>query len=504
MAALAASKAIMAALCLCICQAKSLVSPLRAYNVQNRRVLTRAIKPEVEERGGVEASRLAIPQFQKGSIDRLWSNLAIIEENKEPKVLHAPGDVLGASALVAGTTVGAGVLALPAVTLSSGMLPSSLILGLCWLYMSGTGLLFAEIYLNALVKTASPDQSILTLTKLTLGDTGSKISGAIYVFIHYALLVAYTAQGGAIIGETLNKFIDIPLNLSPGLFGSLLFTTIAGGGLYIGSQKQIENVNNVLVLGVIASFITLVALGTRTMSGENLLHSDFNSVVGAVPTMFVSLVHHNVVPSICNQLEGNVQKVRKVIIGGTLIPFIMFLLWNAVILGTVPFQEGVEIGDPLSILRNDPRIGGPLFSGAISAFSELAILTSFIGFIIGLRDFYVDAFKGLKRNEEVKEVNSDDEPSMAAIFSLLLIPPLIASQLNPQMFFAAIDYAGTYGISLLFGVMPAVMAWNQRYSGKDLLVTYPVLPGGRGTLAAIIGIALGLIALEVAEKLGVV
>ena len=38
---------------------------------------------------------------------------------------HQPGSVLGSTALVAGTTVGAGILALPTVTLPSGVVPSS-------------------------------------------------------------------------------------------------------------------------------------------------------------------------------------------------------------------------------------------------------------------------------------------------------------------------------------------------------------------------------------------
>lgn len=36
-------------------------------------------------------------------------------------------------ALVAGTAVGAGVLAMPAKTVRTGLLPSSVILALCWM-----------------------------------------------------------------------------------------------------------------------------------------------------------------------------------------------------------------------------------------------------------------------------------------------------------------------------------------------------------------------------------
>ncbi|GAB5370193.1 hypothetical protein AAMO2058_001471600 [Amorphochlora amoebiformis] len=292
----------------------------------------------VKGRGGVDPIRLALPEYEsstngKRTLDRFWSNLARTEGDKEPKLLHSPGSVLGASALVAGTTVGAGVLALPAVTLPSGFLPSTLVLSLCWMYMISSGLLFAETYLNALMATAQPNQSILTLAKQTLGQRGANLSALIYLFIEYSLLVAYIAQGGAVIGELIGT--PIPFGLTPGLFGSIAFTAILGTGLYVGTPKQVELVNNVLVLGVLSSFAFLVAQGSRAVSPELLIRSDITQVVSAIPTMFVALVFHNIVPAICNQLEGNMDKIRKAIIFGTMVPLIMFIVWNGVILGTV-------------------------------------------------------------------------------------------------------------------------------------------------------------------------
>ena len=50
---------------------------------------------------------------------------------------HEPGTVLGAAALVAGTTVGAGILALPAVSSASGFGASAVALTGCCLYSIG-------------------------------------------------------------------------------------------------------------------------------------------------------------------------------------------------------------------------------------------------------------------------------------------------------------------------------------------------------------------------------
>ena len=61
---------------------------------------------------------------------------------------EAPGTVLGSAALVAGTTVGAGILALPAKTLAAGLAPTATLLVGGWIFMAATGLLIAEVDLN--------------------------------------------------------------------------------------------------------------------------------------------------------------------------------------------------------------------------------------------------------------------------------------------------------------------------------------------------------------------
>lgn len=70
----------------------------------------RALQQEVEETEETEEAFAGNRRPVSTPSRRLWSNL-------NPETLkHEPGSVVGAAALVAGTTVGAGILALPAVT----------------------------------------------------------------------------------------------------------------------------------------------------------------------------------------------------------------------------------------------------------------------------------------------------------------------------------------------------------------------------------------------------
>jgi hypothetical protein len=66
-------------------------------------------------------------------------------------------------------------------------------------------------------------------------------------------------------------------------------------------------------------------------------------------------------------------------------------------------------------------------------------------------------------------------PLFHALFGAVLVPPLIVAILDPDIFHDALDYAGTFGISILFGAIPAVMALRMRWVVR-LRCRRPVLP----------------------------
>ena len=57
------------------------------------------------------------------------------------------GSLLGATALITGSCVGAGVLALPAKTSGAGFIPSVSILVGCWIFLTLEAMLIAEVNL---------------------------------------------------------------------------------------------------------------------------------------------------------------------------------------------------------------------------------------------------------------------------------------------------------------------------------------------------------------------
>tara|TARA_B110001452_G_scaffold226443_1_gene200835 strand:- start:297 stop:848 length:552 start_codon:yes stop_codon:yes gene_type:complete len=138
----------------------------------------------------------------------------LVGRGRIPPFDDAKGTLLGATALVAGTTVGAGVLALPAKTLAAGFLPSSGMLFASWVYMAASGLLIAEVNVNTLCSLERDAVSITSMAAETIGEVGSNVCGVAYVFIHYALLVACALLPGP---DTCSRPAPPPAHARPSL-----------------------------------------------------------------------------------------------------------------------------------------------------------------------------------------------------------------------------------------------------------------------------------------------
>jgi Tryptophan/tyrosine permease family len=81
--------------------------------------------------------------------------------------------------------------------------------------------------------------------------------------------------------------------------------------------------------------------------------------------------------------------------------------------------------DPLSTLAARSGVVRPL----VSSFSLLAIATSYLGFVLGLTDFLADVLRTPSRRDGL-------------LYLLALAPPLLVALSNPGIFLAALDAAG--------------------------------------------------------------
>lgn len=102
------------------------------------------------------------------------------------KIHH--GTTLSATLLIAGTCIGAGMLALPLVTGLAGFWPAMAVNSLCWLFMLCTGLLFLETTL-----WMEDGANVLSMAERFFGVSGKVVAGVAFLFLYYCLMVAYLA-----------------------------------------------------------------------------------------------------------------------------------------------------------------------------------------------------------------------------------------------------------------------------------------------------------------------
>eukprot|EP00210_Caulerpa_lentillifera_P002500 g2397.t1 len=401
------------------------------------------------------------------------------------------GSILGALALITGSTVGAGMLALPQATAAGGFIPSVGVMFLSWLILTSEALLMAEVNCSIKEKQHSVKQdapnsviSLRDMAEQTLGSTGGTLVSGLYLFLANTLLVAYISKGGELLGLLSDK--NLPTSVT-----SVMFTLGLGGLLWKGSDETVDLTNRVLTGALLFLFGVLLLVGSQSADFNTLLSSqNWSEEWSALPVVFLALVYHDLVPVLCKYLNWNKSKIRTALVCGSFIPFSLFVAWDAVALALVPGTVNViEAGGVLDPVRVLIETQGDLAGNAIGIFSLLAISTSFIGATLGLSEYFKKEiskwFPQTKKNENTEL----DEKLLAMCFALG--PPSLAAFSSPGLFFAATRIAGGYGMTLLYGVLPPIMAWYNRQplesNPVDKKQTF--VPGGRPLLASLTSFA---------------
>lgn len=395
---------------------------------------------------------------------------------------HSQGSVLGSTLLIAGSCIGAGMLGLPMSSAMAGFLPSTALFVLSWLFMMVTGLLLLEVNLYF-----REDVNLITMAHKTLGRAGQGAAWFLFLFLFYSIMVSYSAGSGELITDFTEEILGIAI---PHWMGSCFFVAFFGLMVYFGTFA-VDNLNRVLMAGLVITYFMLLGLGFPHISKKLLQHIDWSKSLLAVPIMIISFGYHNLVPSLTTYLHFNAKKMRVSIIIGSALPLIAYLLWEWLILGLIPldqFQDSINRGNMVThTLKN--VAGGRLWVVDVAQyFAFFAIVTSFIGVALSFVDFLADGFKIKK-----------DRKGRAFICSMVLGPPLVFALIYPAIFVEALKYAGGFGAVVLFGILPALMVWSGRY--RKNLWTTTMVPGGKAVLLLVIAFAVGVFLLQLSDVL---
>ncbi len=152
--------------------------------------------------------------------------------------------ILGSALMIAGTTIGAGMLAMPLTSAGIGFgMTVVLLIGL-WLLLTYTGLLFMEVYQTA----KQQDVGVASLAEQYFGMAGRILATASLLILLYALLAAYITGGGSLVAGLLPTISDEKSTLQIGI---LFFTLFLGIFVVVGI-KGVDGLTRLLFIGKIA------------------------------------------------------------------------------------------------------------------------------------------------------------------------------------------------------------------------------------------------------------
>lgn len=387
--------------------------------------------------------------------------------------------VIGAMLLIATAGIGGGMLALPIITANAGFIPAVFILVLSWGLMTSAALLVVE------VNSYFPGETnFVSMAKACLGTGGAIIAWACSLCLFYALLAAYLAGGADLFTRILHS-LSIPMNT---ISGQVAFTLCFGLIVYKGIAV-VDYVNRGLIS---LKFFTLalICVGLIThVKLTHLSHYDIHQAPTSLAIVITSFGFANVVPSLCTYLHYDSKRLRRAIIGGSLIPLICYIVWVGLVIGALPLHGHNSLSQILMAKHTTSRLTDALslqfhstsIHRLISVFTAICIVTSFLGIAVGLSDFIADGLQRPKRGKH-----------NLSIYGLTFVPPLTIAASGSGIFMRGLAYAGILCLILLL-LLPALMAYSGRYLKQ--FDKPKMLPGGKRVLLLIMLSALACIGL---------
>ena len=379
---------------------------------------------------------------------------------------------VGSTLLVAGTMIGAGMLAMPLTSAGIGLTATVFLLIGLWAVLTFTALLFVELY-----QTADSDAGIGTLAAQYFGKAGRIISTAVLIVFLYALIAAYVSGGGSLLMDLLPAMGDKD---TMNKIAVLVFTIFFGSFIVIGTHS-VDKINRVLFFVMIATFILVLSLMLPNIKFDNLMTMPIDNalIISASPVFFTAFGFHGSIPSLNKYLDGNVKSLRIAILVGSGITLFAYFLWQLSTHGLLSQNEFLQI------LREDATLNGlvkatleitqsPIIANAVKTFSTLALVTSFLGVALGL----------LECIEDLLKQSFNIHAGRISLGLMTFIPPVLFSLFYPEGFILALGYAGQM-FAFYAVVLPVALVWKARsihpnlpyrvWGGKALLVLVLVL-----------------------------
>lgn len=363
--------------------------------------------------------------------------------------------------LIAGTALGAGMLAIPMVLAQFGVIWGSLLMVVIWLGTTYAALLLLEATLRS-----GGGIGMNSIAQKTLGKQGQIITNGLLYCLVTCLMIAYIVSAGDLLQQLFNN-LDWQLSL---IQSQLLFTLCIGVFVAQGTAS-IDKLNRLLFFAMLIALLVTLAYLLPNVEVSNFQAQESASKVDLIKhsaVLFTSFGFMVVVPSVVKyNSEASHKQLRNMVVIGSTLPLFCYLLWLVAVVGNLPVEQLVtftNVSELIATLSQQHENLGAI----LSLFTGLALVTSFLGVAMSLFDQNRDLFNSNK----------------LITFLITFMLPLLGAIFAKEQFIGVLGYAGIILVFLAIFI-PMMMVLKVRSSQfEQLEETYYQVAGGKSALVA--------------------
>ncbi|MBT4375879.1 amino acid permease [archaeon] len=228
---------------------------------------------------------------------------------------------LTASSILIGTCIGAGVLGIPFVAAQAGFL-----IVLLYILLIGMIIFFVNLFLGEIALRTKGDHQLIGYAKRYLGPEWKHIMEFAVIFGVYAALVAY--------------MIGVGKSLSFLFFGNFNYELIFGigfgvvmAGLLKGGIRSLKKFEKIGVLIILTLLVVIFAWFVKDVTFYNLSGINFSHALLPFGVVLFALMSFHAIPEVKLVLKRHEHLFRKVMITGTLVSVVFYVLFAFVVVG---------------------------------------------------------------------------------------------------------------------------------------------------------------------------
>jgi tyrosine-specific transport protein len=347
--------------------------------------------------------------------------------------------VLSTSFVITGNLLGGGILAMPILLGLAGFWPAVFGVVCVWAMMTATAMILAAQ--PALTQSETSD--LPTFFQHELGTAGKWITVVANAVVLYGALTAYLGGATAVI-VSLAGVKSMTWIITLVFFCAATMMTLFG-------MRVMAKGNVVIMVVLWSAFLLITVICGEHMEPRRLALTDWVFLPMALPVVVTGFHFHNIIPTVCRNLNNNQTNIRLAMLIGTSIGLVMNLLWLLVVMGAMPlegdhgmmasYQQNLPATVPLKSLMTSP-----VFTIASSLFALLALSAAYMANGLALTNFVRDLCATYLK-----------KPNRYLAAAIAFIPPLAIVFVNPNIFLEAVNVIGGVGIDLIFGILPGVL-----------------------------------------------